>query len=73
MERGQEIVDRDGEGNVEEMVERLRQNDECVNHHWMRVTGEHVCETCHDRLRGYTFRCVGCHEQICRRCRFKRM
>ena len=73
-ERAQEVVDRDGEGNVAAVAAGLREHVECVNnaHGWVYRSGEGDCEVCGFWLKWYLYRCRGCQLLACKRCRYQR-
>lgn len=58
---------------LEDIVQNLRDNHECVHDSWQWVRGPHVCEECHHRLPKYIFECRQCELQACWRCRKNRL
>ncbi|KAI0746965.1 hypothetical protein C8Q80DRAFT_1105309 [Daedaleopsis nitida] len=54
-------------------MDHLRVDHDCNHVNWTYRRGAGKCESCHDRLPLYLFRCDGCSMMACRRCRWNRL
>lgn len=68
-----EVVASSNNRDINAVMDRLREDHECVHDEWHRVNGPHRCEECHDRLDSYVFECKQCMLQACNRCHRNRL
>ncbi|EME89461.1 uncharacterized protein MYCFIDRAFT_27742 [Pseudocercospora fijiensis CIRAD86] len=69
LERAEEIVQREGGGNVRAMAEHVREHHDCEGlHNWGRVDGGFHCDGCNEQVPRFIMRCRECRMQRCYRC-----
>ncbi|KAL1619552.1 hypothetical protein SLS56_010046 [Neofusicoccum ribis] len=61
------------DGNLDAILQHLRENHECTHQHWNFVRGRHQCEECFHTLPQYIFECRQCMVRACNRCRRNRL
>lgn len=62
------------ERQVARMADQLRERHECDHHgRWIRRTGTHRCEECHDFLANFILECHQCRLLACVRCKKNRL